>query len=129
MRAPVTRRFFTEAPTMTRHLRTALTALVMFGLGAGIALADSAEATNASSAAFTGHRYAASARVSLATARSVALKAQPGEITDQELEKERGGSGLRYSFDIRSSGVTYEVGVDAKTGKVLERSLEGKHPD
>ncbi len=25
----------------------------------------------------------------------------PGKITDEELEKERGGSGLRYSFDIK----------------------------
>jgi hypothetical protein len=33
--------------------------------------------------------------------------------TDEELEKEKGGSGLRYSFDIKSGRVVYEVGVDA----------------
>ena len=60
----------------------------------------------------------------LAQARATALKARPGKITDQELEKEGGGSGLRYSFDISSAGKTYEVGVDAKTGKVLENGHE-----
>ena len=69
------------------------------------------------------------AKVSLATARATALKARPGRITDQELEKEGGGSGLRYSFDVVSGGKTYEVGVDAKTGAVLENNAEGKNPD
>ena len=65
-----------------------------------------------------------------AQARGAAIKAQPGVITDEELERERGGSGLRYSFDVRSAkGVTYEIGVDAKTGAVLEHSLEGPNAD
>jgi uncharacterized membrane protein YkoI len=57
------------------------------------------------------------------------LKACPGTITDEELEKEMGGSGLRYSFDIKSGRTVYEVGVDAQTGKVLENKKEGPHPD
>lgn len=65
------------------------------------------------------------AKISLAVARNTALKARPGTITDQELEKEKGGSGLRYSFDITSQGKSYEVGVDAKTGVVLENGTEG----
>lgn len=69
------------------------------------------------------------AKVSLATARATALKSRPGRITDQELEKESGGSGLRYSFDVMSHGKTYEIGVDARTGKVLENKAEGKNPD
>ena len=69
------------------------------------------------------------AKVTLAQARSTALKARPGKITDQELEKESGGTGLRYSFDIKSNGKTFEVGVDARTGKVLENGREGPHPD
>jgi len=69
------------------------------------------------------------AKVSLATARATALHARPGRITDQELEKEGGGTGLRYSFDVMSHGKTYEVGVDARTGKVLENKAEGKNPD
>jgi uncharacterized membrane protein YkoI len=69
------------------------------------------------------------AKVSLATARATALKSRPGRITDQELEREGGGSGLRYSFDVVSRGKTFEVGVDAKTGAVLENKAEGKNPD
>ncbi|MEH2351516.1 MAG: PepSY domain-containing protein [Nostoc sp.] len=79
--------------------------------------------------AYTGERLAKNARVSLSDARKIALKAHPGKITDQELEKESGGSGLRYSFDIKDGARTYEVGVDAKTGKVLENSADGKNPD
>jgi hypothetical protein len=56
-------------------------------------------------------------------------KAYPGKITDEELEKEQGGSGLRYSFDIKRGAVTHEVGVDAQNGKVLENAKEGTHPD
>ena len=59
----------------------------------------------------------------------IALKAHPGKITDEELEQEKGGSGLRYSFDIRKGKVTREVGVDAKTGKVLENAPEGPNAD
>jgi uncharacterized membrane protein YkoI len=69
------------------------------------------------------------AKVSLSAARATALAARPGVITDQELEKEKGGSGLRYSFDIRSNGKAFEVGVDARTGKMIENAAEGAHPD
>lgn len=79
--------------------------------------------------AFTGEELAKEAKVSIQAARDIALKARPGKITDEELEKERGGSGLRYSFDIKAGARTYEVGVDAVTGKVLESKREGKHPD
>jgi uncharacterized membrane protein YkoI len=79
--------------------------------------------------AYTGQNLAKDAKVSLTEARAIALKAHPGKITDEELENEKGGSGLRYSFDIKRGSVTQEVGVDAKTGKVLENKKEGKHPD
>jgi uncharacterized membrane protein YkoI len=79
--------------------------------------------------AFTGEKYAKDAKIDIAAARSVALKVFPGKITDEELEIEAGGSGLRYSFDIRRGAIVYEVGVDAKTGKVLENSKEGPNPD
>ena len=79
--------------------------------------------------AYTGEELAKDAKVTLSEARIVALKAFPGKITDEELEKEKGGSGLRYSFDIKNGGVTHEVGVDARTGKVLENSAEGPHSD
>jgi uncharacterized membrane protein YkoI len=77
----------------------------------------------------TGSQYLSQAKVNLNAARSIALKARAGRITDQELEKEAGGTGLRYSFDIVTAGKTFEVGVDARTGKVLENGAEGAHPD
>lgn len=60
--------------------------------------------------------------VGMAQARRTALRLHPGRIVKQELEREKGGSGLRYSFDIRSGGVVHEVGVDARTRRVLENS-------
>jgi uncharacterized membrane protein YkoI len=79
--------------------------------------------------AFSGEQYAKEARISLGEARAIALKAHPGKIADQELEREKGGSGLRYSFDIVSGKARQEVGVDAGTGKVLENSVEGPNAD
>ena len=79
--------------------------------------------------AYTGQELAKDAKISIKQARAIALKAHPGEITDEELEKERGGSGLRYSFDIKRRGATQEVGVDVRTGRVLENKKEGPHPD
>ncbi len=77
--------------------------------------------------AYTGEHLAKDAKVTMRQARVLALKARPGKVTDAELERERGG--LRYSFDIRSGRTTYEVGIDAITGKVLENGPEGSHPD
>ena len=79
--------------------------------------------------AYSGQELAKQAKVSVADARTIALKAHPGKITDEELENEKGGTGLRYSFDIKRGSVTQEVGVDAQTGKVLENKKEGPHPD
>lgn len=96
------------------------TAVLSLGTGGAVA---------AGTGHFAGSNLLPLAKVSLAKARSTALAARPGQITDQELEKERGGTGLRYSFDIKSSGKTFEVGVDARTGKVLENDAEGRNPD
>lgn len=93
-----------------------------FVLGATGALA-------ASPAHLDGSNLLPQAKITLVKARATALATRPGTITDQELEKERGGTGLRYSFDITSNGKKFEVGVDAKTGKVLENSTEGPNPD
>ena len=79
--------------------------------------------------AFTGQKFAGEAKISMKQARAIALKAHPGKITDEELEKEKGGSGLRYSFDIQHGKVTQEVGVDARTGDVLENVPEGPNAD
>lgn len=77
-----------------------------------------------------GSQYLKDAHVSLQQARATAMKTYPGKIVTEELEKEKGGSGLRYSFDVKNiAGVTHEVGVDAKTGAVLENSIEGPNSD
>jgi uncharacterized membrane protein YkoI len=78
---------------------------------------------------YTGQELSKQAKVSITEARAIALKAHPGKIIDEELEKEKGGTGLRYSFDVKRGAVTQEVGVDAQTGKVLENKKEGPHPD
>ncbi len=94
----------------------------------GLAVAQSA-IPMATTSAYVGAKLASKANITIAQARAIALKARPGQITDQELENEGGGSGLRYSFDIKSGGKIQEVGVDAKTGRVLENKAEGPHPD
>ena len=94
-----------------------------------IAAFAAAGATAAVPKHFVGANLLPMAKVSLAQARKSAMAAHPGVITDQELEKESGGTGLRYSFDIKNKGKTFEVGVDARTGKVLENKAEGPNPD
>ena len=79
--------------------------------------------------AYTGQKFAREAKIGIEQARRIALQARPGRIIDEELEREAGGSGLRYSFDIRRGRITQEVGVDAATGQVLENKTEGPNPD
>jgi len=97
-----------------------LTAFVVCGAVAAGAVAP----TLSPALAFTGEKLTAEAKITLAEARAIALKVFPGAIASEELEKERGGSGLRYSFDIKNGAVVHEVGVDAKTGRMLENSVE-----
>ena len=75
--------------------------------------------------ALEGEKLAAEATLTLEQAKVAALKAQPGKILDQELEHRKGGSGLRYSFDIKVGNATYEVAIDAKTGETLLNKAEG----
>ncbi|HQT81297.1 MAG: hypothetical protein B7Z60_00700 [Ferrovum sp. 37-45-19] len=75
--------------------------------------------------AYSGESYAKDAKISIDEARKIALKAFPGTVVEEELEHKTGGSGLRFSFDIRSAKhVTHEVGIDAKDGKVLQNSKD-----
>jgi uncharacterized membrane protein YkoI len=71
---------------------------------------------------------ASEAKVTMSEARAIALKAYPGKIMQEELEREGGGSGLRYSFDLRQGKQWREVGVDAMTGQLLENAAEGANP-
>ena len=93
----------------TMKLALAVSALSLAGIGIA--------------AAYDGQQYAKDAKITLEQARATVLKTVPGAtIVDQELEHERGGSGLRYSFDLKVADGGREVGVDAVTGKVLENS-------
>jgi uncharacterized membrane protein YkoI len=105
------------------------TTMNIFKLGLASSAAVALIAGTLPAIAYTGQELANQAKVSISDARAIALKAHPGKITDEELESEKGGSGLRYSFDIKRGTVTQEVGVDAQTGKVLENKKEGRHPD
>jgi uncharacterized membrane protein YkoI len=107
---------------MENHMNKLVCFGVAISLGATGALAGTASH-------FAGANLLPMAKISLAQARATALAARSGQITDQELEKESGGTGLRYSFDIQSNGKTFEVGVDGRTGKVLENKAEGANPD
>lgn len=70
-------------------------------------------------------KLARQAKITMAEAREIALRAAPGKIEDAELEKEKGK--LVYSFDIRNQkGTISEVWVDAKTGAVLSNTEETK---
>lgn len=77
-----------------------------------------------------GAAYAASApkppapKISMAKARAMALKLAPGRIISSEYEKE--GGIWRYSFDIQQRGNVQEIGIDGRTGRVVENKSEGK---
>lgn len=67
--------------------------------------------------------HAPKAKLTMAQARTIALKAAPGKVEDSEYEKESGA--WRYSFDIRQGGKIHEIGVNANTGKIVENKFEG----
>lgn len=65
---------------------------------------------------------AGEAELTLAQARAIALKAAPGAIEKEEREREDGGE--RYSFDIRQGNRIHEIGVDVRTGRIVEDKFE-----
>jgi uncharacterized membrane protein YkoI len=81
-------------------------------------------ATTALAAAYPGHQLARQAKVSIVQARAIALRAVGGTIKAEELEQEAHGSGLRYTFEIKTTKGVREVGVDAKTGAILENTAD-----
>jgi uncharacterized membrane protein YkoI len=68
-------------------------------------------------------------KLAIDEATALAFKVHPGTITDQKLERKKGGSGLRYSFEAKNGTVTQEVGVEAQAGQVLQNKQEGPNPD
>ncbi len=102
--------------------------MMRFGaIAFGLTLVGLVSALPGHSVAYTGEKLATGAKINMEQARAIALQTRAGAITDEEFERENGG--LRYSFDIKSGGAVYEVGVDAQSGKVLENKKEGPHPD
>ncbi|MGH8274823.1 MAG: PepSY domain-containing protein [Gammaproteobacteria bacterium] len=98
--------------------RSLFSAMIVGALGLMISLSTLAHA-------YPGQKeYGKEATISLQQAEKVALKTFPGKIVSEELEKEKGGSGLRYSFDVGDGKAVHEIGIDAKTGAVLENSTE-----
>lgn len=63
-------------------------------------------------------------RIPMAAAKAMALKLAPGKIVSSEYEKE--GGIWRYSFDIQQRGNVQEIGIDGRTGKVVENKSEGR---
>jgi hypothetical protein len=101
------------------------TALV---LSMGIPVLGIAVQLNAETAAPQKSRIPASlksqAKISLEDARTTAIKKVPGEIKEEELEKENGK--LIYSFDIQATGqkdIT-EVQVSAIDGAIVSMEKE-----
>lgn len=79
----------------------------------------------AAAASYPGQQYASHAHVAIEQARATVIRLVPhSTIVAQELERETGGSGWRYSFDVKTAAETREVGIDAQSGKVLENSVE-----
>ena len=65
---------------------------------------------------------ARNAKITKAEAEKIALAKEPGKVLSSELENEHGK--LIYSFDIRTEKEVHEVNVDAKTGAIVEDSVE-----
>jgi hypothetical protein len=94
----------------------------------GVTLVGVISALPSDLVAYTGEKLAKGAKVSIEQARAIALQARAGAITYEELERDKGGSGLRYSFDIKSDGAVYEVGVDAQSGHGSRKQEGGASP-
>lgn len=122
----------TASKTMMCVIGATALALAVAGAPAFAATGQSMQAMQSmhGTTKLDGSQYLKDAHISLQQARATAIKTYPGKIVTEELEKEKGGSGLRYSFDVKNTiGATHEVGVDAKTGAVLENSIEGPNAD
>jgi uncharacterized membrane protein YkoI len=63
-------------------------------------------------------------KITKSRAEAMALKLAPGKIISSEYENESGG--WRWSFDIQQKGHVQEIGIDGRTGKVVENKSEDK---
>jgi uncharacterized membrane protein YkoI len=86
---------------------------------AGLAAAALAGSASADVRLSKGQELLKHARVSPEQARATALKAHPGQVTDEALERAPNGAGYLYSLTIKGPSGVAQVAVDANTGKVL----------
>ena len=121
---------------MHSHSATALVALMaafalagcntMQGLGEDISQGGAALSSAATQArqdmSAPPPAEASAPRISMDRARTLALAARAGEITDGELARAPDG-GQRYAFTVHSNDGAYAVAIDAQTGAVLENRL------
>ena len=91
----------------------------------GVAAAVLAGSASADTTTMKGHELLKHARIAPEQARTIALKAHPGQVTDQALEKAPNGSGYLYSFTIKDASGVSQVAVDANSGKVLPSGSAG----
>lgn len=115
--------------TANKTLMCTLSAAAFALAAASVPMLAAASTPSHATKKLDGAQYLKEANITLVQARASAVKAYPGTIVVEELEKEGGGSGLRYSFDVKNGSVTHEVGIDAKTGSLLENSIEGPNAD
>ncbi|CRK81074.1 PepSY domain-containing protein [Neobacillus massiliamazoniensis] len=66
-------------------------------------------------------------RISENEAKNIALKKVKGEVVKVVLEEDDGRA--VYEVKVKSSGIIYEIEIDAMTGQVLEVEKEGHHGD
>ncbi len=88
----------------------------------GIAISNAASRTQENISAPPPSAQAPGTHISMDRARTLALAARAGEITDGQLVRAPDGA-ARYAFTVRSTDGAYAVGIDAQTGAVLENRL------
>lgn len=107
-----------------RNTRFAKSALTIFALSVS-PMARAADGPGT----YSGYELSKDAQVTMDEASTIALKVHPmGVITVRHLERLTGGTGLRYTFDIRAQAMMFQVGVDANTGDVIEDRPEVPSP-
>ncbi len=91
----------------------------------GIAISNAASQTQEDMSRPPPSAEAPGTHISMDRARTLALAARAGEISDGQLVRAPDGA-MRYAFTVRGSDGAYAVGIDAQTGAVLEnRYLSG----
>jgi uncharacterized membrane protein YkoI len=74
---------------------------------------------------YSGYELSKDAQITMEEASMIALKIHPrGVIINRVLAREPGGTGLRYTFSVVAQARSFEVGVDAGSGDVIEDQLE-----